>query len=182
VTIFSRITYHASHQGTFTVICPAILIEITPPHIHMSTELLLRAGAPPTITVGEPGDQGAVVTGTQGMGVRTPKAADVAAATAGFVGVVHIPKGMTFTMGILSMILAPGIPPAVTRFLGNTTRLLGATPKLHIIIAPLQTSCAILSPNVLRIPYFHTQYAISFHASRITFHVSRLISYLTPDT
>jgi hypothetical protein len=156
-------------HGTFTVICPAMLIEITPPHMHMSTEVLLRAGAPPTITVGEPGAQGAVVTGTQGTGVRTPRAAAVAAATAGLVGVIHMPKGMTFAIGILSMILAAGMPPAVTRFLGNTTRLLGATPKLHVIIAPLQTSCPIFKISaktyrVLPIPYSFSSKFVIHHA------------------
>ena len=44
------------------------------------------------LTVAEPGDQGATVFGTQGMGVSTPDAAAVAAATIGLVCVVHIPK------------------------------------------------------------------------------------------
>jgi hypothetical protein len=34
-----------------------------------------------------------------GIGVSTPNAAAVAAATAGFVGVMHIPKGWTLTIG-----------------------------------------------------------------------------------
>jgi hypothetical protein len=118
-------------------------IVITPPHIHISVELLLRAGAPPIRTVGEPGAQGAVVTGIQGIGVSTPMAALVAAATVGFASEMHMPKGAMFAIGRLSRMLAAGIPPAITRFLGNTIRELGATPKLHIIIAPLHTSCAI---------------------------------------
>lgn len=42
---------------------------------------LLSAGAVQTITVGEPGTQGAAVTGRHGIGVNTPIAAAVAAAT-----------------------------------------------------------------------------------------------------
>jgi hypothetical protein len=36
----------------------------------------------------------------QGMGVRTPMAATVAAATIGFAGDMHMPNGMIFTMGM----------------------------------------------------------------------------------
>ncbi len=63
---------------------------------------LVNAGAPLIITVGEPGDHGDVVTGMHGCGVRTPNAADVAAATCGFDGVVHIPNGMMLTLGAKS--------------------------------------------------------------------------------
>ena len=59
--------------------------------------------------VGEPGAQGAGITGVQGMGVNAPQAAAVAEATAGFASEEHMPKGITFTMGLLSMILANGI-------------------------------------------------------------------------
>jgi hypothetical protein len=58
-----------------------------------------KAGLLPIITVDEPGVQGALVTGIQGCGVSTPIAADVAAATCGFEGVVHMPKGGMFTIG-----------------------------------------------------------------------------------
>jgi hypothetical protein len=54
---------------------------MTPPHVHISLQLLSRAGLWPIMTVGAPGDQGAVVTGMQGWGVNTPDAADVAEAT-----------------------------------------------------------------------------------------------------
>jgi hypothetical protein len=36
----------------------------------------------------------------QGIGVKTPKAAVVAAATAGLAGLVHMPKGNVFTIGV----------------------------------------------------------------------------------
>lgn len=55
------------------------------------------------------GDHGAGICGVHGCGVRTPSAAAVAAATAGFAIDVHIPNGMTFANGLLSMILARGV-------------------------------------------------------------------------
>ncbi len=96
------------------------------------------------MTVAEPGAQGAVVTGTHGagVGVYTPRAAEVAAevaaATAGLDWVVHMRKGRMFFMGMLSMILAAGV--MVNNFFsGVTIRALGAVPKLHCSIAPAQT-------------------------------------------
>lgn len=61
--------------------------------------LLFRHGFPPTVMVGLPGAQGDVVTGIQGMGVRTPSAAAVAEATVGLANELHIPKGRILTMG-----------------------------------------------------------------------------------
>ncbi len=52
-----------------------------PAQRQLRVQVLLRAGEPPIITVGEPGVQGATVLGMQGWGVSTPDAADVAAAT-----------------------------------------------------------------------------------------------------
>jgi hypothetical protein len=101
--------------------------------------LLSSAGIPPIKAVGAPVTQGAGKTGTQGIGVSTPSAAAVAAATVGFDGDEHIPNGSTFTMGLLSIMFAAGGPPAIVLFCGNTTKLLGAAPKLHCSIAPMQT-------------------------------------------
>jgi hypothetical protein len=83
----------------------------------------------------------------QGMGVNTPKAAAVADATAGFVGVVHMPNGMMLTMGLLSIILAAGMLLVMVLLSGNTVSTLGATPKLHISVAPLQTCMGIREPH-----------------------------------
>jgi hypothetical protein len=74
-----------------------------------------------------------------GIGVSTPKAAAVAAATVGFAGDEHIPKGGIFIIGLLSIIFAAGLLPTSSLFLGSTIKLLGATPKLHIIEAPIVT-------------------------------------------
>ena len=104
----------------------------------MHFEVLLRAGIPPIIHVGEPGTHGAV-TGMHGMGVSTPKAAAVAAATAGLAIDIQTPKGGMLVIGTQSMILAAGVP-AMVLLIGSTARTEGATPKEHIIIAPAVTS------------------------------------------
>jgi hypothetical protein len=75
-----------------TVICPGEVIEMLPPHMHMHVLSLVSAGVPPTVTVAEPGVQGAAVTGMHGCGVSTPSAAVVAAVTCGLDSVMHIPK------------------------------------------------------------------------------------------
>jgi hypothetical protein len=90
-------------------------------------------------TVTAPGTQGAVVTGIQGIGVKTPNAAAVAEATSGFAIDMHMPKGMILVIGMWSMMLAAGISLVIILFVGSTTSELGAIPNVHIIIAPMQT-------------------------------------------
>lgn len=90
-------------------------------------------------TVGQPGAQGAGITGTQGMGVSTPMAAAVAEATVGLDMEVHMPKGMMFFIGTLSMMVAAGILEVRVLFSGVTTRLEGAMPKEHWHMAPIHT-------------------------------------------
>jgi hypothetical protein len=132
-----------SFYGTWAWNWPGLMTWITPPHIHINFELLLSAGLLPIRTVGEPGVHGAVVAGTQAAGVKTPNFAAVAAATAGLVMVLHIPKGGIFTMGLLSMMVAMGRLDTMVRFSGSTINVPGATPKLHCIMAPLHTAKAI---------------------------------------
>ena len=112
--------------------------------MHINLEVSLSAGIFASRTVGDPGAHGAGVTGTHGIGVSTPRAAVVAAATVGFASEEHMPNGMMFVIGILSMMLAAGVP-VNTAFVGSTTRLDGAAPKLHCNIAPMQTRFAISS-------------------------------------
>lgn len=109
---------------------------ITPAQLHMHLHVLFTAGFPPTNTVGEPGAQGAAITGIQGIGVNTPSAAAVAAATCGFAMEVHIPKGMMFIIGTLSVIQAGGILLHKILLVGSTFSTDGAIPKLHISCAP----------------------------------------------
>src|SRR4029077_10013531 len=107
--------------------------------MHISVLVLSSVGKLARMTVGAPGVHGAVVTGIQGMGVSTPSAAAVAAATDGFAGEMHMPKGMMFISGTLSMMFASGWFPVLTRFTGSTTKLLGVMPIMHLSVAPLHT-------------------------------------------
>jgi hypothetical protein len=111
--------------------------------MQLHIEVLLSAGMLPSNTVGDPGLHGATVAGTQGIGVSTPMAAEVAAATTGFAMDMHMPKVGMFIMGLLSMIFAAGGPPHMVLLVGSTTKALGATPNEHIIIAPATTCWAI---------------------------------------
>src|SRR5215467_12011483 len=97
---------------------------------------------PPIITVADPGVHG-VVTGMQGIGVSTPSAAAVAAATVGLARDMHMANGGIFVIGAKSMIFAAGGPPALVRLTGRTLRTEGAMPKVHIIMAPEVTCCGI---------------------------------------
>ena len=107
--------------------------------MHMHVDVLLSAGIPPIMQVAEPGTQGAVVAGMQGIGVSTPNAAAVAAATIGLAMDMHMPKGGILTIGAKSIMLAAGVV-AMVLLIGSTDRTEGANPKEHIIIAPAVTS------------------------------------------
>jgi hypothetical protein len=93
------------------------------------------------------GAHGAVMTGVQGMGVSTPQAADVADATVGFAIDWHIPKGSIFVIGIMSVIFAISILLHLGRRGTVTISDDGAIPKLHCIMAPIQTNLPITPFN-----------------------------------
>jgi hypothetical protein len=117
---------------------------ITPAQQHINLLSLLRTGILPINIVGVPTTQGATVTGKQGMGVRTPKAAAVAATTIGFAKLVQTPNGVIFRNGLLSMILAAGILTN-TLLIGNTVSGVGAAPKEQLSIAVPVTKSAIIA-------------------------------------
>ena len=79
---------------------PGITNVITPAHMHIKVEVLSRVGILPSKTVGAPGTHGATVAGIHGIGVSTPIAAAVAAATVGLAGDMHIPNGMILVRGM----------------------------------------------------------------------------------
>ena len=89
-----------SVYGSITVTWPANVIDITPPYEHIHLEESFNAGMLAIRTVGAPIIQGAAVMGVQGIGVRTPLAADVADATAGLAIDMHITKPGIFTYGL----------------------------------------------------------------------------------
>lgn len=152
VDIYSYVpdqAYFCFSQGISVFTAPGLVIDITPPHVHMHVPGLFSAGILPISIIGEPGAHGAGITGTHGTDVSTPRAAAVTAATAGFDGVVHIPNGGMFAIGLLSMMFAAGMFSIITLLTGNTTRDEGATPKLHCIIAPIIT-CFAIARNSLK--------------------------------
>ena len=75
-------------------------MEIVPPYEHWQTDVLFKAGILAIMTVEHPGVQGADVMGVQGVGVKTPLAAAVADAVAGFAILVHITNPGIFTKGL----------------------------------------------------------------------------------
>jgi hypothetical protein len=126
-------------QGTDVWTWPGKLMLIIPAHMQVHIDILSSAGILPSITVAAPGVHGAVVAGTHGIGVSTPRAAAVAAATSGFAGLMHIPNGAMFAIGAKSMIVAAGILEQFTIGVGSAVSVDGAMPIVHIIIAPETT-------------------------------------------
>jgi hypothetical protein len=112
----------------------------------MLQHVRINAGCPSTNTCILPPIQGVVTAGKQGIGVSTPKAAAVAAATVGLAGDVHIPKGIIFTIGAKSIILPRCRLPVMTVRAGLTTSAEGAMPKEQVIKADVT---AKVSPMVL---------------------------------
>jgi hypothetical protein len=97
----------------------------------------VSAGLPPIKVRGAIGVHGPAVTGTHGIGVSTPSALAVAAATVGFAMLEHMPNGGMFTTGIESAMAAAGRPSIMTRATGSTTSVDGANPNEHCRFAPM---------------------------------------------
>jgi len=114
---------------------------MAPPKEQKHFEDVVAMGEPPTM-VREGDIQGAAVTGVHGIGVSTPSAAEVAAATVGFASEVHIPKGRMLTNGLVSMMFATGNDELSTRLMGKTFSTEGATPKLHLSMLPVTKGLA----------------------------------------
>jgi hypothetical protein len=114
------------------------MMLITPVQSHMHFDVLSSIGCPPSNTVGAPGTHGAEVTGMQGIGVSTPIAAAVAAATSGFAGDMHMPNGAMFTIGTWSMMFAANWLLICVRLMGSTDNTEGAIPIVHM-------SCAVMT-------------------------------------
>jgi hypothetical protein len=130
--------HRASSHGTVVVTCPATTIDTTPAHAHTHLQLVSIAGFPITSTVGVPGVHGADVAGTHGCGVSTPCAAAVAAATRGFAGDVHMPKGWMLDIGAVLVTFRTGSRFTIT-VPGAAVSEPGAVPRVHISCAPVTT-------------------------------------------
>lgn len=114
---------------------PGIVMDTTPAYAQKHCDPATTTGAPPAVICGAIGVQGATMTGTQGIGVSTPSAAAVAAATVGFANDWHMPKGGMFAPGTMSVMFATGRPSTAGR--GATTfRVDGTMPNEQVIIAP----------------------------------------------
>jgi len=94
---FSEFDIHS--QGISVAVCPGEVVEITPVHLYMHVEVSFMAGMLAIFIIGEPGVQGGVVFGMHGIVVNTPRAADVAEATAGFAIELHMQYGKMITIG-----------------------------------------------------------------------------------
>jgi hypothetical protein len=97
--------------------------------------------------LGTPGAQGAGVTGVQGTGVGTPKAADVAAMKAGLLGEQHIGNGTMLVNGMLSVI-TPLMSELLTmgRGVGLNTEGAPPTEKMQVVTAVPATCCGMVPP------------------------------------
>ena len=98
-------------------------------------------GIDPLVTLGTPVIQGAASDGKQGMGVSTPSAAAVAAATTGFAGHWHMPKVGTFTKGLLLTVFPKGSDEA--EFVEMTFSIVGVIPNEQLKSAVLVTADGI---------------------------------------
>ena len=116
----------------------------------MHFEVASSAGKFLTSTFGEPGVQG-VVTGMQGIGVSTPRAATVAAATIGLAGDMHMPNVGMLAIGTQSMMFAAGGPCAVV--VGTTTAsAAGAAPIVQVNNDPAFTNFpAMTNPSGVKV-------------------------------
>ena len=89
-------------------------------------------------TLGAAFSHGPAGTGTQGIGVSTPSAAEVAEATVGLLRLLHMPKGGRLTVGAISVITPAGRPLITTLGTGRALNAAGAEPKGHCSTAPVQ--------------------------------------------
>lgn len=96
----SQVVFTTACQGISICTWPGTTTLITPAQVHINVQLESSEGILPSSMVGAPGIQGEAVAGMQGMGVNTPSAAAVAAATVGLAMLMHMPKGMIFTSGM----------------------------------------------------------------------------------
>ena len=111
-------------------ICPGDISLINPPELPISVLSFVIAGKLPKKILSDGFDHGEAITGVHGCGVKTPKAAAVAAETAGLPIELHIPNGAIFVIGTLSVMQATGCPH-ITTFLGAIFKFDGANPKEH---------------------------------------------------
>jgi hypothetical protein len=116
-----------------------MVMVMTPPKEQTQVDPATKAGLLPMVVCGAFGIQVPAIAGTHGIGVSTPSAAAVAAATVGLAMLEHIPNGATLTIGTMSVMAAAGRPSIITRLIGSTLRVVGAKPNEHCSRAPVVT-------------------------------------------
>src|SRR3954468_5551205 len=116
-----------------------MVMVMTPPNEQTQVEPDTSAGLPPIVVCGAVGIQVPAIAGTHGIGVSTPSAAAVAAATVGLAMEEHMPNGGMLTIGTMSAIAPAGRPSMVTLLIGRMLSVVGAMPNEHCSIAPVVT-------------------------------------------
>src|SRR5678815_10043 len=97
----------------------------------MHLEALSSAGVPLISTVGPPGSQGPVMTGTHGP---LPGTGPIGLRFTGFAGDRHGPNDGMFAIGMMSITVAAGLPSIITGGpLGITVSGPGAEPNVQRI-------------------------------------------------
>jgi hypothetical protein len=107
-------------------------------------ESLVNIGPGLAMTVGFVGIHVPAGVGMHGPGVKTPKAAAVKAAVAGFARLMQTPNGAMFKKGTASMQVPIGPADPITIGVGRNVKAPGAAPIGHIVIAPQQTPNPII--------------------------------------
>jgi hypothetical protein len=94
------------------------------------------AGNPPNFNFLATGDQGIIVIGLQGAGLKTGTGPTICQHI-GLSGDLHCPKAGTFNIGTKSISAAKGLLAFMAMDMGKTTMSLGPAPKEHFNFAPI---------------------------------------------
>jgi hypothetical protein len=135
---------------------------------HTNCELLHRHGLPSISSLGLAGTHVPAGTMVHGWGVKTPSAAAVAEATAGFAIDEHIPKLCTFTLGCMSCMVAAGFPPILHRVCDVTVMSDGFEPKVHETFAPVTTISPTTLTSLLPLVIRRPDSVLSFWGSHVS--------------
>jgi hypothetical protein len=125
---------------------------IMPPQAQRHLLSTVARGISSAVSKIDGGAHGAGMSGTQGIGVRTPKAAAVAVMTSGLAGLLHMPNGGIFMIGTIWTIVAAANASLTTGAAGNSSAMntLGVNPKLQVSAQPVVNSSGIEGSFALR--------------------------------
>jgi hypothetical protein len=123
-------------QVASTLVTPGLSTVIDPIQIHIVLLVSSIAGNPPNLSFLETGDQGIIVIGLQGAGLKTGTGPTICQHI-GLITDLHCPKAGTFNMGTKSISAAKGLLAFMAMDMGKTTISLGPAPKEHFNFAPI---------------------------------------------